>query len=316
MRIFLTGGSGFVGGHLIENLVPDHDVVALARSEGSAQAVSAFGATAVHGSLEDVDASLLDGVDLVIHAAAFVSEFGTRAQFEAANVLGTQRLLDAARTAGVSRFLVISTEAVLFAGTALVDIDETVPYPRRTPFLYSETKARAEALVLEANADGFTTLSLRPSFVWGPRDTTVLPGLRRMVEAGSFAWLDGGRHLHSTTHVANLVSAVRAALTAGRGGEAYFIADERVLSMRAFLTELAESDGLKLPDRTIPGWLARAGAWTMDFAYRTLGLSSNPPLSRFAVALMSRQVTVRTDKAQSELGWSPFRGPLNARSLP
>src|SRR5690606_20182814 len=97
----------------------------------------------------------------------------------------------------------------------LVDIDESVLPPSRHTFLYSETKAEAERRVLAANSAEFTTLSLRPRFVWGPRDTSVLPAIVAMVEKGSFAWLDGGRHATSTTHVANLVHAVELALDHG-----------------------------------------------------------------------------------------------------
>jgi len=307
MRIFITGGSGFVGGHLIEDLTRDHQVLAMARSDRSAQVVAAYGAEPVRCSLDDVSPEHLSGVDVVVHAAAYVEEYGPRSAFEAINVRGTERLLAAAREAGVTRFVHIGTEAALFTGAPLVDVDESVPVPepRAHRFLYSETKARAEAAVLAVDADGFTTLSLRPSFVWGPRDTTVLPALHRMVDAGSFAWLDRGEHAHSTTHVANLVAAVRAALTRGRGGHAYFIADDERRTLRAFLTDVAASDGLSLPERSLPGWLVRPLGRLLEGTWRTLGLTNPPPLTGFAVASMSREVTVVTDKARRELGWRP-----------
>ncbi len=305
MRIFITGGSGFVGGHLIEDLTADHTVLAMARSDRSAAAVEALGATAVRCSLDDLSASHLQGVDVVVHAAAYVEEYGTRAEFEAINVGGTERLLAAAREAGVGRIVHISTEAVLFTGEPLVDVDEHVPYPVRHRYLYSETKARAEAAVLGANDATLTTIALRPSFVWGPRDNTVLPALRRMVAEGSFAWLDGGDHPHSTTHVHNLVSAARAALTHGVGGSAYFVADDEVRTIREFLTDLAASDGLQLPTRSLPGWLLRPASRAIEGTWRTLGIRSTPPVTGFAIAAMSRQVTVDTRKARTELHWTP-----------
>ncbi len=130
------------------------------------------------------------------------------------------QLLDAARTAGVRRFILIGTEAALFDGPDLRDIDETQPYPRRQRFLYSETKAEAERRVLAASDDRMTTLSVRPRLVWGPRDASVLPATAAMIAAGRFRWIDGGRPETSTTHIANLVHGVERALTHGPGGQA------------------------------------------------------------------------------------------------
>jgi len=139
----------------------------MARSDRSAALVGSYGATPVRCSLTDVAAEHLQGCDLVVHTAAFVEEWGTREQFWSINVEGTRRMLDAAKQAGVGRFIHIGTEAVLFDGHDLVGVDETHAYPEHHRFLYSETKAEAEKLVLAANTGDFLTISLRPRFVWG-----------------------------------------------------------------------------------------------------------------------------------------------------
>src|SRR5690606_10331258 len=129
-----TGASGFVGGHLAEALSKEHEVAAMARSEASAAKVRAYGARPVSCALGQVDREHLAGVDVVIHAAARVEDWGTRAEFWAANVDGTRQLVEAAKAAGVRRFIHIGTEAVLFAGHDLVDVDESAPYPARHRF--------------------------------------------------------------------------------------------------------------------------------------------------------------------------------------
>ncbi len=306
MKVFVTGGSGFVGGHLIEALAASgHEVLALARSPRSAEVVKGYGARPVTGELGAVREEDLRGVDAVVHAAAFVEEWGTRAQFWEANVEGTTQLLSAARAAGVGRFVLVGTEAALFDGRDLCDIDETYPYPARQVFLYSETKAEAERRVLAASTEGFTALSVRPRFVWGPRDTSVLPAILRMAREGGFAWIDGGRHRTSTTHVATLVRGLELALTRGRGGQSYFVADDGTRTLREFLTALAGTAGVTLPDRSIPGAVARPAAALVEGAWRLLGMKRTPPMTRFAVTMMSREVTVRTGKARDELGWAP-----------
>jgi hypothetical protein len=306
VRVFVTGGSGFVGGHTIEALVKSgHEVSALARSASSAEKVRSYGARPVDGALGALGKEHLADAEVVIHAAAFVEEWGTREQFWSANVEGTQNLLDAARAAGVGRFVHVGTEAALFDGHDLVDIDEDAPYPARQRYLYSETKAEAERRVLGASKEGFVTLSIRPRFVWGPRDTSVLPAVIRMAHAGRFAWLDGGRQRTSTTHVENLVAALELALTKGIGGRAYFVADDGTRTIREFLTALAATQGVDLGTRSIPSKLARPLAAATEGAWRALRLRSAPPMVRFSVDMMSSTVTVDTSRARKELGWAP-----------
>ncbi|MCA9539593.1 MAG: NAD-dependent epimerase/dehydratase family protein [Myxococcales bacterium] len=305
MRIFVTGGSGFVGGHVIEKLAGAHTVLAMARSARSAEVVRGFGAEPVECALDTLAAEHLAGVDAVVHAAAYVEEWGTRAQFIAGNVEGTARALAAAREAGASRFIHIGTEAALFDGHDLINIDETYPYPARQKYLYSETKAEAERRVLAANAPGFTTISLRPRFIWGPRDASVLPTIVEMTEKGRFAWLGGGVALTSTVHVHNVVHAVELALTRGEGGQAYFIADAERGTLREFLTQMAAATGVALPDKSMPAGLARAAAAVSEAIWRLFRLGGKPPITRFAAAMLSSTITVRTDKAARELGYQP-----------
>lgn len=303
MRVFVTGGSGFVGGHLIERLVRDgHEVLAMARSERSARAVKQLGATPVQAELGALRPEHLAGAEAVIHCAAYVEEHGTREQYWEANVEGTRNALEAARAAGVRRFVHVGTEAALFDGGDLISIDESHPYPARHRFLYPETKAEAERLVL-AQSGAMAAISIRPRFVWGPRDTSVLPAVVRMAKEGSFAWIDGGQQRTSTCHVLNLVEALTLALERGQSGRAYFVTDGEDRTVRETLTGLTRAVGVRLPERSLPGWLLRPAAALIERLAGLLG--KKPPMTRFAVAMMSATVTVRDDRARAELGYRP-----------
>ena len=205
---FVTGGSGFIGGALVRRLVADGWTVrALARSDASADAVRERGAEPVRGELDDVAsmAAGAAGCEVAFHCAAQLGDWGAREDFERGNVAGTRNALAAARQAGVRRFVHVGTEAALLAGEPLVEVDERAPLRFDSPALYSSTKARAEEAVIEANRDGLETVVVRPRFVWGRGDTTLLPAMAEMVRAGRFAWIGGGRHRTSTTHVDNAV---------------------------------------------------------------------------------------------------------------
>ncbi|MBL8616788.1 MAG: NAD-dependent epimerase/dehydratase family protein [Deltaproteobacteria bacterium] len=309
MRVFVTGGSGFVGGHVIEALRSDgHEVHALARSPSSASRVAAFGATPVIGALGEIKPDAIRDCDAVVHAAAHVASWGPWEDFAQINIEGTRQLVAAARAAGVGRFVHIGTEAALFAGQDLVDVDESYPHPKRQRFAYSRSKAEAEKLVLAADdVAGMRTVVLRPRLVWGPRDASVGAAVERMGKDGTWIWLDGGRHRTSTCHVDNLCSAVGAALAADTGGRTYFIADDGERSLRQFLSAIAAARGLSLPDRSVPGWVARTVAAVLDIAWRTIGRVTPPPLVPFEISMMSASITVRTGRARAELGWRPVR---------
>jgi nucleoside-diphosphate-sugar epimerase len=173
--------------------------------------------------------------------------------------------------------------------------------------MYSATKARAELLVREANAEGFETVVVRPRLVWGPDDSTVLPGIVAAVESGRFRWVQGGRHRTSTTHIDNTVHGLRLAAERGRPGEAYFVTDGEPVVFREFITELLATRGVTPPDRNAPKALLRAAAVSCEAAWRRLPLPGDPPVTRMAYFLIANEVTIDIGKAQRELGYEPVK---------
>lgn len=308
MQIFITGASGFVGGAFARHAGRHHMLAAMSRSEKSDAKIAALGATPIRCTLDNIEAEHLRGSQAVVHCAAHVEEWGPWSAYWRANVDGTRRMLKAAKAAGVRRFVHIGTEAALLHGQDLVNADETYPLALNSPFPYSRTKAHAEKAVREANdpASGFETIVIRPRFVWGPGDETLLPVLRRMSEAGQFAWIDGGHHRTSTTYIGNLVYAMDLALSAGRGGEAYFVLDDGgPVTFRDFLPKMAEAAGFRLEGREVPGWLVRTMAFVAEKAWRTLPIPGQPPITRFGANILSRDCILLDAKARAEMGYQP-----------
>ena len=307
---FVTGGSGFIGGRLIRRLTAEGwSVRALARSPSAAEKVRAAGAEAVNGDLErvaDMRAGA-DGCSHAFHAAAHLGEWGSRAEFERINVGGTRNVLDACREAGIGRFIHVGTEAALLAGRPLVNVDEEEPLRPDSKAPYAATKAMAEQAVRDANTEGFETVVVRPRLVWGRGDTTVLPSLIRAIETGRFSWIGGGRHLTSTTHVDNTVHGLMLGAERGKAGRVYFVTDGEPVVFRDFITQLVGTQGIEVPDRNMPGPLAKLAAGACEGAWRALPLRGSPPVTRIAVWLSSLETTIDISRARAEVGYEPVR---------
>jgi nucleoside-diphosphate-sugar epimerase len=306
---FVTGGSGFIGGRLIERLVGEgRPVRALARSDGAAAKVEALGAEAVRGELGDRE-SLADGAAgcaTAFHLAAHLGEWGPWEDFERGNVEGTRNALAACEAAGVRRFVHCGTEAALMAGEPLVHVDEAAPLRPDSPAPYPATKAKAELAVRDANRDGFETVAMRPRFVWGKGDTTLLPELVKTVEAGKFAWIGGGRNVTDTAHVDNVVEGLLLCAEKGRGGEAYFITDGKTVVFRDFITAMLETQGVEPPDRSLPAWTAAPLARVSETAWKLLPLPGEPPMTKFRSWLLTQECTIEIGKAREQLGYAPI----------
>ena len=305
MRIFITGGSGFVGRNLIRACVARGDtVLALARSQQARDTVRALGAEAVAGDLGSVTSAQLSGTDGILHAAATVSEWGPRRLFEQVNVEGTRQLLEVARTAGVPAFVLIGTEAVYANGQPIVNVDETRALPDNPLPRYPATKNAAERLVRAANAPGMRTVVVRPRMIWGRDNSSVLPQLVAAVRKGQFAWVEGGRYLTSTCHVANVCEGALLALEKGRGGEAYFLTDGAPVEFRDFMTRMFATQGITVPDKRVSLRTAKLAASVCEWLWEYLPLPGRPPLTRMAINLGAQEVTVSDAKARRELGYS------------
>lgn len=306
---FVTGGSGFIGGRLVQRLAGEgHVVRALARSDAAASKVASLGAEPVRGELGDPAAltAAADGATVAFHLAAHLGEWGPWEDFERGNVVGTRNVLAACEEAGVGRFVHCGTEASLMAGEPLVNVDETAPLRPDSRAPYPATKAKAEQAVRRAAREGFETVALRPRFVWGKGDTTLLPEMVATVEAGRFAWVGGGRNVTETTHVDNVVEGLILAAKKGRSGEAYFVTDGEPVVFREFVSKLLRTQEVEPPDRSLPAWSAAPMARVCEVAWKFLPLPGEPPMTTFRSWLLTQECTIDISKARAELGYEPI----------
>ena len=306
MKILVTGGSGFLGSHLIPKLVEDgHMVFALARSASSSDTVCSLGATPVRGDLENPDELSLPAVDAVVHAAALFRFAGPRAPYFRANVAGTESILGAAQQAGATTFVNLSAGAVVMddRGTPLHNVDETAPTYPQSFSGYVASKAQGEAAVLAANRPGFRTIALRPPALWGPGGP-FSKQLPHAIESGQFAFIARGEYPFATIHVDNVVEAVQCALQRGTGGRPYFINDLDLVTFREFVAGLAEVEGLSIDGlRSVPYRVAFTLGRLMETFAAMRSDKGDPPLTRTMVRLIGREFTTNDAAARRELGY-------------
>jgi nucleoside-diphosphate-sugar epimerase len=306
MRVFITGGSGFVGQNLIQVLRAEgHEVMALARSQASARIVAWLGGFPVWGDLLDSAAveRRMDGCEVVFHCAGRMAFWGGQEELFRVNVEGTRTLLDAAKKVGVNAFVYVSAAAVVADGRPLRKVEESDQAPKIPFGAYARTKAEAEKMVLQAGTPSLRTVAVRPPLIWGRGDRTFLPGIVRAVKEKKFIWVDGGEYPYSTCHVRNVCEGALLAAKRGTGGRAYFLTDGPPGSFRQFITDLLLPQDLSVNTVSIPRWAAWWGAAITEKWWRLRRLSGTPPITRDLLALIGGPMELNDARARLELGY-------------
>jgi nucleoside-diphosphate-sugar epimerase len=248
--------------------------------------------------------------DVVFHVAARAGIWGEYAEYHAANVVGTQNVIQACRQNGVRKLVYTSTPSVVMNGRDIRNGDENLPLAQDYLCHYAATKAQAERLVLAANGPDLATVALRPHIIWGPGDNQILPRLAEKCRAGRL-WLIGhGDNLVDTVFVDN---AAKAHLDAARcleagappAGRVYFVSQGDPRPVRSILNEFLRAASLPPVTESIPVSVAYATAWLMETCYRIFGISGDPPLTRFFVLQMAREHYFDISAARKDLGYSP-----------
>ncbi len=316
MRAVVTGGTGFIGGRLVEELVAKgHRVKCLVRDTSSVKMLKELGAELCHGDLGDSESlrRLPEGGDVVFHLAALVSDWGERREFRRFNVDATRTLLEASVKSGVKRFVHMSSSTVVWKSDFwsvhnLIDVDETLPCREQYNDYYNESKADAERLVLGFNkGNGLETVVIRPSNVWGAGDTVILPRIAAAARKGILHPMGSGGRTVTPCHVSNLARALLLAAVSGKApGNIYFINDGVKIGYIDFLRKQLKAAGIDwTPGFSVPYKLAYSAAALMELIYRA-GKSKKPPvLTRFAVAALAGSRSYSIEKARRELGYEP-----------
>ena len=316
MRIFLTGGSGFVGSALIEYLSIHHTVHALVRSDIAAERVRWLGASPVSGCLDDVGLLDLRGFDAVVHADAPVLFWGPPEHFEAGIVQPATALYERALQCGVASFVHISSESVMQGAPSLLDIDESLPIDEDPPSRLGQAKLLAEQKLTKIQRASCKLIVFRPPFIWGAASPSLKKILLR-ARAGRFAWIDSGTSSFEAIHVMNLARAVGTAIETNPNAGIYLVTDGRARTVRSFFEPIFAANGIETPSSSIPLSFIRPLADLVEAGWQYLSIFNPPPLTVFEVDFFSKPRRYRIDKAVVELGYVPLApGPELNNAIP
>lgn len=310
LSCLLTGATGFVGSHLAEACAArGFRVRAMVRTGSDTSLLEKLGAELHPGDLTDAAAvrRAVEGVEAILHCAAKVGEWGPVEEYRAVNVAALRTLLDACTGRPLQRFVHLSSLGV-YPARNHYGTDETAPLPETHVDGYTQSKVEAEHLALDYHErHGIPVVVLRPGFVYGPRERTVMPKLIDNLRQRRVRWLGGGKGAMNTIYVANLVDAIFLALDKPSAvGQVYNLTDGESVSKRRFIDALVI--GLKLPQPpplSVPVWLARIVAGFLEKRARRKNSIEAPLLTQARVKFLGLNLDYSIEKAKRELGYQP-----------
>lgn len=309
MKALVTGGGGFLGRYIVEQLLARGDSVTVF-ARGDYVELEQIGARTVRGDVQDAQAikRACAGQDVVLHVAAVAGMAGRWESFYGPNVVGTQNVIAACQAQNVPRLVYTSSPSVVFDNRSHEGCDESLPYPAHYESHYAHTKALGEQAVLRA--EGLLAVALRPHLIWGPRDTHLLPALVARARAGRVIQVGDGTNEVDLTYVEDAARAhllAADALQAGSpvAGSAYFISQDEPVNLwqwiNAFLAEL----DLPPVKRRVSLPVARAIGGALELGYRLLRRQGDPTLTRFMASELATSHYYDISRARRDLGYQP-----------
>ena len=312
--MLITGGSGLLGGHIVERMSQQgHQVRALVRKTSDIEHLKTTGVEIVYGDIEDYDSlvAAAKGMEVIIHAAARVLPgWGQWRDFESCIVEGTENILNASIAAGVKRFVYVSSGTVV-GKAALGDkpADETAPYidvELTREAYYDCAKAKAEQIVLDYHKQGkISATVVRPCMIYGPRCRLLTDRIYRYVKM--FPVLPGNAMAKTAlVHVHDVADCIILAATSEKSwGQVYNIGPAEIVTFRDFINSMAKATGKSEFKIVIPLGVVFASAAVMEMWGRLIRSEDAPFLTRSDIKFVRDGMYIDSSKARKELGWQP-----------
>ena len=304
MRVLVTGATSLIGRAVVARLQDRGDVVTVFQRRPSGLA------TAEHlGDIADPSAvaTAVAGNEAVVHLAGRVAVTGPWSQFEETNVRGTHNAIEAAREAGVGRFVHVSSPSVAHGGRSLVGAAAGAADPDKTRGHYATSKARAELVALAADTPDLAVVAIRPHLIWGPGDTQLVARIVSRARAGRLAIVGSGAALIDTTYIDNAADALVAALDRAPelGGRALVVSNGQPRPVRELVNRIVIAAGVEPPRIKVPYQVARTGGLVVERIWERQGREDDPPMTSFLAEQLGTAHWFDQRETRRALGWEP-----------
>ena len=308
-RMLITGATGMVGQNLARRAVQEgYRVRAFVRKSADTRMLEELGIECAVGDLLDPDSfpAAVSDMEIIVHAAARVGDWGRVEEYRAVNVHALDQFLQAVRRAGsLKRWVQISSLGV-YPASHHQGLDESTP-PNLNGFDgYTRTKAEADILLRQHMDEyGLPAVMLRPGFMYGIGDRHVVPRVVETLRTGSMRIIGDGNMLLDNTYVGHLVDAILlAAKKEGITGEAFNIRDRRLVTRNEFIGAIAAHLNVPMP-RRVPLWFAKAAVGPIEGFARLFRFQRAPLLTHARMKFMAINLDYSIDKAGPALGFQP-----------
>lgn len=306
MKVLITGAGGFIGSHLVDSqLEQGHDVRAVDLHLDLLQHQSAHPhLEAIRGDITDEGLlqKLVDGVEIVYHlASAHLDVSLSDEHYQRVNVDATVNLLDAAKQAGVRRFVQCSSVGVIGDVDNPPAGETTECHPTN---IYERTKLEGERAALDfARRSGFPVVVMRPAWVYGPRCPRTAR-LMRTISKGRFFFFGDGQNMRHPVYVSDAVRGIElCANVENINGEVFIIAGETAVRVSDLVDVISQELGVRSPKFHLPIALGLLGGYSLEMAFKFLG--KQPPFSRRSVDFFRKHNAYDINKAKRRLGYQP-----------
>jgi nucleoside-diphosphate-sugar epimerase len=309
LEVLVTGGGGFLGNAIITRLVEKkYHVRSFSRNRYPE--LSSMGIEQIQGNIckKTQIEHALRGIDLVFHTAAKAGIWGDYSDYYRTNVTGTQNVIAGCKKHHISRLIYTSSPSVVFNGSDMEGVNESVPYPATYPAHYPQTKAIAEQYVIKAASQGLMTIILRPHLIWGPGDKHFVP--RIITRANRLVRVGNGKNLIDTVYIDNAAEAhVLAAEALEKNpklsGNIYFISQGDPIPLWDMINHILKAGGLAPVSRSMPRSMAWLIGVMLELVYRSFNFSKEPRMTRFLADELAKAHWFDISAARKDLGYIP-----------
>ncbi len=306
-KVLVTGGGGFLGSAIVKLLAERGNHVS-SFSRSFYRKLTPIGVEQIQGDISNKIAveRACRNMDIVFHVAAKSGVYGSYSDYYKTNVIGTQNVISACKKHKVLRLIYTSSPSVVFNGTDMEGVNESLPYSDSFYAHYPKTKAMAEKYVVKAAKDGLMTITLRPHLIWGPEDNHIVPMIIK--KAKMLIRIGNGKNLVDTTYInnaayAHILAADKLKENHKLSGNIYFISQDEPVFLWDMINNILKAARLPIVKYSI----SRRTAWLIgvaaEFLYKIFNITGEPPMTRFAADELATAHWFDISAAKRDLGY-------------